>query len=110
MKATLIAATALMILGAPLALAATNPIYLPNTTDHREHKDKVVSVAMDEKCAALAYQFDTNAGTYKTSQQYLHAMQAAAQGKAFCAAHNDTAGIQKYHLAFKMLGMKPSAT
>jgi hypothetical protein len=37
-------------------------------------------------------------------------MQTAAKGKAFCAAHNDTAGIEKYDLTFKMLGVKPTAS
>lgn len=111
MNRILIATTALLVFGAPLALAESNPIIIPpKAQEHRGHKDKVVSVAMDEKCQALGYEFDTTAGKYKSAQSYLHAMQTAAQGKAFCAAHNDSAGIQKYDLAFKMLGVKPSAT
>ena len=111
MNRILIATAALLVLGAPLALAENSTMIIPPAHhEHRVHKDKVASVAMDEKCQALAYEFDTTAGKYKTAQSYLHAMQAAAQGKSFCAAHNDTAGIQKYDLAFKMLGVKPSAT
>ena len=111
MNRTLIATAALLVFGAPLALAESSPIIIPpKAQEHRIHKDKVVSVAMDQKCQALGYEFDTTAGKYKTAQSYLHAMQTAAQGKAFCAAHNDNAGIQKYDLAFKMLGVKPSAT
>ncbi len=110
MNRILIATATLLVFGAPFALAATSPIVVPpKPAEHRIHKDKVVSVAMDQKCRALGYEFDTAAGKYKTAQSYLHAMQTAAQGKAFCAAHNDNAGIQKYDLAFKMLGVKPSA-
>lgn len=111
MNRILIATTALLVYGAPLALAETSPIIVPpKAPEHRIHKDKVASVAMDEKCQALGYEFDTTAGKYKTAQSYLHAMQTAVQGKSFCAVHNDNAGIQKYHLAFKMLGVKPTAS
>jgi hypothetical protein len=111
MNRLLIATAALLVLGAPLALAESNTLIIPPVhKEHREHKDKVASVAMDQKCQALGSEFDTTAGKYHTAQGYLDAIQAAAQGKTFCAAHNDTAGIQKYDLAFKMLGVKPSAT
>ncbi len=109
MNRLLIATAALLVFGAPLALAETAPIIIP-PKEHRVHKDKVASVAMDQKCQALGYEFDTTAGKYKDAQSYLHAMQTAAKAKSFCAAHNDTAGIEKYDLAFKMLGVKPSAS
>jgi Ni/Co efflux regulator RcnB len=110
MNRLLIATAAMLVLGAPLALAESNTMILPTHKEHREHKDKVTSVAMDEKCQALGYEFDTTAGKYKTAQSYLHAMQVAAQGKSLCAAHNDNGGIQKYDLAFKMLGVTPQAS
>jgi len=111
MNRILIATAVLLVFGAPLALAENSAVIAPPTQkEHRVHKDKVASVAMDEKCRALGYEFDTTAGKYKNAQGYLHAMQAAAKGKAFCAAHNDNAGIQKYDLAFKILGVKPSAS
>lgn len=111
MNRILIATTALLVFGAPLALAETSPIIIPpKQQEHRVHKDKVASVAMDQQCQALGHEFDTTSGKYKDAQSYLRAMQTAAQGKALCTAHNDTAGIEKYDLAFKMLGAKPSAS
>ncbi len=110
MNRILIAAAALLVLGAPLASAENNAMIPPIHKEHRVHKDKVASVAMDEKCLALGYEFDTTAGKYKTAQSYRHAMQTAAQGKSLCAAHNDNGGIQKYNLAFKMLGVTPQAS
>lgn len=109
MNRMIIATAALLVVGAPLALAETAPLIIPPKTEHRVHKDKVASVAMEQKCQALGYEFDTTSGKYKDAHSYLDAMQTAAQGKSFCAAHNATAGVEKYNLAFKILGVKPAA-
>jgi hypothetical protein len=106
MKQLIIATAAAFLLGAPLALAASNgtTTLTPNAkpTTHR-----VVAANLSEQCTALGQQFDKAEATHKNAKNYKEALGLRSEGKTLCSAHKEADGVKKIESALAMIGVKP---
>jgi hypothetical protein len=100
---SLIIASAAIVLGAPLALAANTYTAMP-TQPTNTH---VAASSLSERCTTLGTQFDKAEGTHKTNKNYKEAVALRREGKSLCAAHKESDGIKKLESALTMLGEKP---
>lgn len=110
MRKTLIAATALMFLGAPLAMAASSTTTpLPNAAPAVTQTHKVAASTPSARCTALEQQFSKAESSHKSMKEYNDAVKLRDQGKNLCTANKQTDGINKLEQALKMIGVKPAA-
>jgi hypothetical protein len=109
MKTTLIAATALMILGAPMAFAATGTPLVPlPTTAKPEVHHHLAAATPSAQCTALEDQFSKAEGAHKTMKTFNDAVKLRDQGKSLCTANKSADGVKKLEQALKMIGVTPS--
>jgi hypothetical protein len=107
MKQLIIAATAALLLGAPLALAAnpTNNNGPSNTqTTVKQH---VAAATLSEQCTTLGTQFDKAEAKHKTDKNFKEALALRSEGKTLCTSHKEADGIKKIESALTMIGVKP---
>jgi len=111
MKKTLIAATALMILGAPLAFAASNTAstYLPNSKPAITHMHKVAASMPGARCTALEQQFGKAESSHKSMKVFNDAVKLRDEGKNLCTANKAPDGVKKLEQALKLIGVAPAA-
>jgi curli biogenesis system outer membrane secretion channel CsgG len=111
MKKTLIAATALMILGAPLAFAAnsTTMTPLPNAKPAVTQTHKIAAASPSARCTTLENQFSKVESAHKSMPVYKDAVRLRDEGRNMCTANKATEGIGKLEQALKLLGVKPAA-
>jgi curli biogenesis system outer membrane secretion channel CsgG len=111
MKKTLIAATALMILGAPLAFAAnsTTMTPLPNAKPAVTQTHKVAASSPSARCTALEQQFSKVESSHKSMPVYKDAVRLRDEGKNMCTTNKATEGVSKLEQALKLIGVKPAA-
>ena len=111
MKKTLIAATALMILGAPLAFAAntTSMTPLPNSKPAVTQTHKVAASTPSARCTALEQQFSKAEASHKSMKVFNDAVKLRDEGKNLCTANKAPDGVNKLEQALKLIGVKPAA-
>jgi curli biogenesis system outer membrane secretion channel CsgG len=111
MKKTLIAATALMFLGAPLAFAAntTATTPLPSAKPAVTQTYKLSASTPSARCTALEQQFSKAESSHKTMKVFNDAVKLRDQGKSACMANKQTDGINKLEQALKLIGVKPAS-
>lgn len=103
MKKLIIATTAALLLGAPLALAASN-----TSTVVPAKPVKTAAASLSTQCTSLGSQFDKAEAKHKSDKNYKDALALRSEGKTLCAAHKETDGINKIESALTMLGLKPA--
>jgi hypothetical protein len=110
MKKLIIATTAALMLGAPLALAANTTTTTPSTTTApaKPVKQRVAATSLSAQCTSLGSQFDKAEAKHKTDKDYKEALALRSEGKTLCTSHKQTAGIKKIEDALTMLGLKPA--
>jgi hypothetical protein len=112
MKKLIIATAAALVLGAPLALAASTRIMTtpahPVVTDHKLNRQPVAASSLSERCTALGAQFDKLEAQHKTNKNYKEALALRSEGKSLCSAQKDEQGIRKIESALTMIGVKPA--
>lgn len=103
MKTLIVATAAAILLGAPLALAAS--------TSHAKKDDivPVLGTALSEQCTALGQQFDAAKAMHKGDKTYKEALELRRAGNTLCMSHKDADGIKKIESALDMIGVKPKA-
>lgn len=107
MKKLIIATTAALLLGAPLALAAnpTNNNAPSNTqTTVKQH---VAATNLSGQCTTLGSQFDKAEAKHKTDKNFKEAMTLRSEGQSLCSSHKEANGIKKIESALTMIGVKP---
>lgn len=111
MKKTLIAAAALMILGAPLAFAADSATMTPlaNAKPAATLTHKVAASTPSARCTALEAQFSKAESSHKSMKMFNDAAKLRDEGKNLCTANKQTDGINKLEQALKLIGVKPAA-
>lgn len=107
MKTFVIATAAALMLGAPLALAASTTTTSPNLSQHRLQRQPVLAATMSERCVALGQQFDKAEGQHQNASNFKQALALRSEGKSLCAAHKEADGIKKIESALTMIGVKP---
>jgi hypothetical protein len=109
MNKTLIAATALMFLSAPMAFAAPGTPLVPlRTTAKPEVHHHLAASTPSAQCTALEDQFSKVEGAHKTMKTFSDAVKLRDQGKSLCAASKSADGVKKLEQALKMIGVTPS--
>jgi hypothetical protein len=103
MNKLIIATAAALVLGSPLAFAAstTNNTLVP--------KQPVAASTLSERCTALGQQFDKVEAQHMSNKNYKQAMALRSEGKSLCTAHKSTEGIKKIESALTMIGVKPAS-
>jgi hypothetical protein len=111
MKKTLIAATAAMFLGAPLAFAAngTTTTPIPTTKPAVTQTHKVAASTPSAHCTALEQQFSKAEASHKTMKVFKDAVKLRDEGKSLCMANKQSDGINKLERALKLIGVKPAS-
>lgn len=107
MKKLIIATTAALLLGAPLALAAnpTNNNGPSNTqTTVKQH---VAATTLSEQCTTLGTQFDKAEAKHKADKNFKEALALRSEGKTLCTSHKEADGIKKIESALTMIHVKP---
>lgn len=111
MKEILIAASALMILGAPLAFAASNTssTNLPNARPAITQTHKVAASSPGARCTALEQQFSKAESSHKSMKVFSDAVRLRDEGRNLCTANKAPEGVSKLEQALKLIGVKPAA-
>lgn len=109
MKKTLIAATALMILGAPLAFAANTTMPLQTAKPAVTQTHKIAAATPSARCTALEQQFSKAEASHKTMKVFNDAAKLRDEGKNLCMANKAPDGVNKLEQALKLIGVKPAA-
>lgn len=111
MKNTLIAAAALMILGAPVAFAAnsTAMIPLPDAKPAVTQTHKIAASSPSARCAALEQQFSKAESSHKSMKVFKDAVRLRDEGRNMCTANKAPEGVSKLEQALKLIGVKPAA-
>lgn len=111
MKKTLIAATAAMFLGAPLAFAAnsTTTTPLPTTKPAVTQTHKIAASTPSARCTALEQQFSKAESSHKNMKVFNDAVKLRDEGRNMCMANKQTDGINKLEQALKLIGVKPAS-
>lgn len=99
MTKTLIAATALLLLGAPLAIAANSTTYAPHGA--------LAAATPSVQCAALEQQFGKAEPGHKAMKAFPDAVKLRDAGKTLCAANKAPDGVKKLEQALKLIGVTP---
>jgi hypothetical protein len=101
----LIIASAAVLLGAPLALAAnTTTTTTPATT--AKPATHLAATPM-QQCHSLGVQFDKAETKHKSDKNFKDALAMRNEGKSLCVSHKETDGIKKIEDALSMIGVKP---
>jgi len=103
---TLIVAAAAILLGAPVALAAStsSKSVAPNA---KAESHRVLDTSLSSQCPMLSEQFDQVEAAHKTDKNYKEALALSTEGKALCSTHNkQAAGVEYLHSALKLIGIK----
>lgn len=110
MKKTLIAATALMMLGAPLAFAAnsTTMTPLPNAKPAVTQTHKIAASSPSARCTALEQQFSKAESSHKSMKVFKDAERLRDEGRNLCTANKAPEGVGKLEQALKLIGVKPA--
>jgi len=99
---TLIIAAAVILLGAPVALAASTSSR-PSNAKAGSHT--VVDTSLTSQCTMLSKQFDQAKAVHKTDKSYEDALALGTEGKTLCSTGNkQAAGVKYLHSAMKMIG------
>lgn len=111
MKKTLIAATALMMLGAPLAFAAnsTTMTPLPNAKPAVTQTYKIAASSPSARCTALEQQFSKAEPSHKSMKVFKDAERLRDEGRNLCTTNKVPEGVGKLEQALKLIGVKPAA-
>lgn len=109
MKNLMLATAAALVLGAPLALAASTAATQPLMTSHQQGARPVAASTLSERCTALGQQFDKVEMQHKGDKNYKEALALRSEGKSLCAAQKDAEGIKKIESALTKIGVKPAS-
>jgi len=104
MKKLIIATTAALLLGAPLAFAASTT---PATVTPAKPV-KTAAASLSSQCTTLGSQFDKAEAKHKTDKNYKEALALRSEGKSLCTSHKETDGIKKIESPLTMIGLKPA--
>ena len=108
MKKLIVATAAVLVLGAPRALAAsTVGSTMPAKPSHEIHRTTVAASSLSEQCTTLGAQFDKAEATHKTNKNYKEALSLRSEGKTLCSTHKEAEGIKKIESALTKIGVKP---
>ncbi len=109
MNKTLIAATTMLMLGAPIAFAASNVNGgTPYVTPAKPTTMHVAAATPAEQCTALEQQFKKEEASHKTMKSYKDAAKMRDEGKTLCAENKATEGIKKLEDGLKLIGVTPA--
>jgi len=101
---TLIIAAAVILLGAPVALAASTSSR-PSNAKAGSHT--VVDTSLTSQCTMLSKQFDQAKAVHKTDKSYEDALALGTEGKTLCSTGNkQAAGVEYLHSAIRLIGIK----
>ena len=106
---TLIIAAAAILLGAPVALAAS-----ASSGSHHagmssspmgDGGGELADASLMSQCTTLSKQFDQAQAAHKTDKNYKEALALGTEGKTLCRSGNkQAAGVKYLHSAMKMIG------
>jgi len=108
MKKLIIATTAALLLGTPLALAATTATNSVVPHAQTMTKPRLAASTLTEQCTSLGSQFDKAEAKHKSDKNYKEALALRSEGKSLCTAHKEADGIKKIESALTMIGVKPA--
>lgn len=103
MNKTLIAATALLVFGAPIAFAANNA----NTLRPAVGGEQIAAMTPSEHCTALEEQFTREEANHKSAKELAQAQTLYQDGMALCKAHKHQEGMRKIQDGLKLMGVTP---
>ncbi|HWA47764.1 MAG TPA: hypothetical protein VG742_05785 [Dongiaceae bacterium] len=110
MKKTLIAATALVILGAPLAVASGNltPTGMLKGKPPITETYQVSSASPSAQCIKLEQQFSKASSEGVSMKAYHNAVRLSNEGRNLCSTDRSLQGIAKLERALHTIGVKPA--
>jgi hypothetical protein len=105
MNKLILATAAAVLLGAPLASAATTTT--TNTMPTKPAKTHLAATSLADRCTALGERFDKEEATHKTAANYKDAVALRSEGQHLCASNKQAAGVKYLQSAIKVLDAKP---
>lgn len=109
MNKLIVATAAALVLGSPLALAATTTPHHSVIQDHKSGSQPVAASTLSERCVALGQQFDKAEAQHMSNKNYKQALALRSQGKSLCTAQKSADGVKKIESALTMIGVKPAS-
>ena len=103
MNKTLIAATALLVFGAPIAFAANSA----NMLRPAASGEQIAEMTPSEHCTALEEQFTKEQANHKSAKELAQAQTLYQDGMALCKADKHKEGIQRIQDGLKLMGVTP---
>ena len=110
MKKTLIAAAALIILGAPMTFAAEGVDVLHPHAKAVEQHHTIAASTPSARCTALEQQFNKAEPSHKSMTAFKEAAKLRDEGRNLCTANKAPDGVKKLEQALKMIGITPAAS
>ena len=103
MNKTLIAASALLVFGAPIAFAANSA----NTLRPVASGELIAAMTPGEHCTALEEQFTKEQANHKSAAELARAQTLYQDGMALCKVHKHQEGMQKIQDGLRLMGVTP---
>ncbi len=103
MKRTLIAASTLLVFGAPIAFAANSA----NTLRPAAGSELLAEMTPEEHCTALEEQFTRELANHKSAAELAQAQTLYQDGMALCKVHKHQEGMRKIQDGLKLMGVSP---
>jgi hypothetical protein len=91
MNKLIIAASAAILLDAPMALAAGTSSKASNA---KEGAHRVDDATLGSQCTALSEQFDQAGAAHKTDTNYAQARALDTEGSTLCSSNKQAAGVE----------------
>lgn len=112
MNRILIAATALLVLGTPVAFATSNNLSPTGMLKGKPAITETYSVASaspSARCMSLERQFSKIDASETSKTAYNNAVRLRNEGRNLCTTDRSLAGISKLEQALRVIGVRPTA-